>query len=158
RQSQGRRWDSVSRPSRDQRRHRDQDRGGGGQPREHTRDRTRATMPAALGEIPRTLLDIRGGIADIAQPPRRIFLQAPANQPPAAGTVDMARPKSNSFAPPSVRMTFAGLRSRCTIPARWAVSRASTISAAYRRAVASGSGPRSSTVLNVSPSRYSITR
>jgi hypothetical protein len=38
-----------------------------------------------------------------------------------------ARPKSRSFAPDCVSMTFPGFRSRWTMPCRWAASRAKAI-------------------------------
>ena len=47
-------------------------------------------------------------------------------EPSATSPSTFARPKSRSFASPrSVTNTFAGLRSRCTIPAAWAASSAS---------------------------------
>ena len=44
-----------------------------------------------------------------------------------AGAALFARPKSSSFAPACVSMTFAGFRSRWTMPERWALSSASPI-------------------------------
>ena len=56
------------------------------------------------------------------------------------GTALFASPKSSSFAPASVSMTFAGLRSRCTMPERCAVSSAlANLDRAAQRA-AGGSG------------------
>src|SRR5262245_24595647 len=40
---------------------------------------------------------------------------------------NFARPKSSSFTPLLVSITLPGLRSRCTIPLRWALSSASAI-------------------------------
>ena len=56
----------------------------------------------------------------------------PGELPAAAafGPMTRASPKSSSLAPDLVSMTFEGLRSRCTIPCRWALSSASAISAA----------------------------
>ncbi len=48
---------------------------------------------------------------------------------PSTPAPGFANPKSNSFAPPGVSMTFPGFRSRCRIPARCAFSSASQICA-----------------------------
>ena len=45
-----------------------------------------------------------------------------------AGPMALASPKSRSFTPDFVSMTLPGFRSRCTIPCRCALSRASAIS------------------------------
>ena len=76
-----------------------------------------------------------------------------------------ARPKSSSFAvsgaeaPPLLtRKTLPGLRSRCTMPARCALSRASAIWMATAKAFCTGSAPRARRAASVSPSKYSSTR
>ena len=63
------------------------------------------------------------------------------------GAALFASPKSSSFAiggaeapPPRTRKTLAGLRSRWTMPDRWALSSASQISIAIFRASGSGRG------------------
>ena len=64
-------------------------------------------------------------------------------RPPAAipaGSAIRARPKSSSLAPVFVSMTLPGLRSRWTMPARWALSSASAIWAPIRSACSCGSG------------------
>ena len=54
----------------------------------------------------------------------------------------LARPKSRTFTLPSgVSLTFAGLRSRWTMPFSWASSSASAICCATTRASSTGSGP-----------------
>jgi hypothetical protein len=53
----------------------------------------------------------------------------PESEIGVTGGFSFARPKSNSFAPAFVSITFAGFRSRCTIPCRCALSSASAISA-----------------------------
>ena len=70
----------------------------------------------------------------------------------------LARPKSRSFVPDRVSITFPGLRSRWTIPWRCALSNASAISAPYLSTWSSGSGPLASRSPRVSPSTYSMTR
>ena len=58
------------------------------------------------------------------------------------GSIALARPKSRTLTLPSgVTLTFAGLRSRWTIPFSCAASRASAICRAMARASSSGSGP-----------------
>ena len=47
---------------------------------------------------------------------------------PAPSVRSLARPKSSSLTPDFVSITFWGFRSRWTIPARWAWSRAHAIS------------------------------
>ncbi len=69
-----------------------------------------------------------------------------------------ARPKSISLAPDRVSMTFPGLRSRCTTPARWARSSASATWTPIRSVSDIGSAPRPSRSPRVSPSISSITR
>ena len=76
-----------------------------------------------------------------------------------------ARPKSSSFAvggadapPLRTRNTLPGFRSRCTMPARCALSRASAIWIATARASRTVSAPRPRRAASVSPSRYSRTR
>ena len=80
--------------------------------------------------------------------------------PPAVGSrsPSCARPKSSSLAPARVSMTFAGLRSRCTMP-RWCAA-ASAPASWLPSASTSGTGsaPRSSRAASVSPSSLSITR
>ncbi len=80
--------------------------------------------------------------------------------PPARpmNPVERASPKSISLAPDRVSMTFPGLRSRCTIPARWARSSASASWTPILSTSGIGSGPRSSRPASVSPSTSSITR
>ncbi len=74
------------------------------------------------------------------------------------GSTAFARPKSRSLTPDFVSMTLPGFRSRCTMPWRCALSRASAISSPYRSVWSSASGPRASRSDSVSPSRYSMTR
>jgi hypothetical protein len=52
-----------------------------------------------------------------------------------------ATPKSSSFTPFDVSMTFASLRSPWTIPAQWAVPSATAICMIKGRACAGGSAP-----------------
>ena len=69
-----------------------------------------------------------------------------------AGTSECrASPKSSNRTPVSVSMTFPGLRSRWTIPARWAATRALAIWSAVITASARLSGPRPSRIASVSP-------
>ena len=82
-------------------------------------------------------------------------VSAPADRPTGLG---VARPKSSSLAPAFVSITFAGFRSRCTMPAPWAHSRPSAIWLAHRIASDSGKGPRVNRSASVSPSSRSITR
>ncbi len=69
-----------------------------------------------------------------------------------------ARPKSSSFTPLRVSITFPGFRSLCTTPLRCAAARASAISRPYRSTSSSGNGPPVSFWARVVPSRYSMTR
>src|ERR1700724_1136586 len=57
---------------------------------------------------------------------------------PATG---FANPKSSSFAPVVVSITFPGFRSRCTTPLRCALSNPSAICAPYFNTCSSGIGP-----------------
>ena len=61
---------------------------------------------------------------------------------PTTGSRLFARPKSSTFTVPSGRsFTFAGLRSRWTIPCSWAASSASAICRAIGMASLTGIGP-----------------
>ena len=73
------------------------------------------------------------------------------------GRTILARPKSISLMPCRVSMRLPGLRSRWTIPARWASCKASAISIPCRSACSSGSAPFFSRSASASPSRCSIT-
>ena len=75
-----------------------------------------------------------------------------------SAAVGLARPKSSNFAPVEVSMMFPGFRSRCTIPARCALSSAYAICAPYFSTCSGGSGPFSNLFASVSPSTHSITR
>ena len=60
-----------------------------------------------------------------------------------AGSIALARPKSNTFTAPSARsLMFAGLRSRWMMPCSCAASSASAICFAMGSASSSGIGPR----------------
>src|SRR5438876_7589731 len=52
---------------------------------------------------------------------------------PSAGAVGFARPKSISLAPVLVSMTLLGFRSRCTMPARCALSSAPATRKLWRK-------------------------
>ena len=69
-----------------------------------------------------------------------------------------ANPKSISFAPVLVSITFPGFRSRCTTPIACARSSAEAISAPSLSTSATGNGPRATRCARVSPSSSSITR
>ena len=70
----------------------------------------------------------------------------------------LARPKSSTFTFPSgVTFTFAGLRSRWTMPFSCASSRASAICRAIATASSTGTGPRFSRSARSSPSTSSMT-
>ena len=58
-----------------------------------------------------------------------------------AGAAVFARPKSRSFTPDFVSMTFPGFRSRWMMPAWCAASRAAAISIDIFRSCSGGSGP-----------------
>jgi len=86
---------------------------------------------------------------------------SPVPLPTPAGPVipvTRASPKSISLAPDFVSMTLPGLRSRCTIPARWARSSASAIWIPILSTSGIGSAPRAIRAASVSPSTSSITR
>ena len=70
-----------------------------------------------------------------------------------------SRDRSRAASDPlAVNITFAGFRSRWMTPCRWALSSASPMAIATPSASWSGSGPRASRSVSVSPSRYSMTR
>ena len=74
-------------------------------------------------------------------------------------SIAFARPKSSTFTLSSgVILTFAGLRSRWTMPRSCAASSASVICCAILSVSSTGSGPRRSRSASVSPSMSSITR
>ena len=77
-----------------------------------------------------------------------VCLGADVSVPAGSASCCFASPKSSSLTPVAVSMTLLGFRSRCTMPCRCAVSRASAISSAMGRASATGTGPRS-----ISPDR-----
>ena len=71
----------------------------------------------------------------------------------------LARPKSSTFTLPSgVSLTFAGFRSRWTMPLLWASSSASAICSAISSASSTGIAPRASRSLRSSPSTSSRAR
>jgi hypothetical protein len=78
--------------------------------------------------------------------------------PAAGGSIAFARPKSSSFTPERVIMTFPGLRSRCAIPRACAAARPSAICAPIRSTSATGSAPRANRRSSDSPSSSSITK
>ena len=77
---------------------------------------------------------------------------------PVTAGRNFATPKSSSFAPLLVSMMLLGFRSRCTTPARCALSSASAISMAHLSASPDVRGPRCRRSASVCPSRCSITR
>ena len=77
---------------------------------------------------------------------------------PSIAAAGFARPKSSSFTPDAVSITFPGLRSRCTMPARCAFSSASQICTPISNVCFSGSGPFCMRDSRVSPCTYSMTR
>ena len=78
--------------------------------------------------------------------------------PPTIGSSVFARPKSSTFTVPSGRsFTFAGLRSRWTIPSSWAASSASAICRAIGSASSTGIGPSAMRSASVGPSTSSRT-
>jgi len=84
-----------------------------------------------------------------------------SGEEPAAASASkaFARPKSSTFTLPSgVSLTFAGLRSRWTMPLSWAASRASAIWLAIPRASSTGTLPRFSRRARSSPRTSSIAR
>ncbi len=74
------------------------------------------------------------------------------------GPAGAAMPKSSTFAPVSVSITFAGLMSRCTTPMRCAAASAPATCPAVRTASGQASGPPASRSASVCPSTSSITR
>ena len=75
-----------------------------------------------------------------------------------ASVTALATPKSMTIACRPDSITFSGLMSRWTTPARWAVASASAISPSSRTASGTGSSPpRVSRSRSVSPSTYGIT-
>ena len=78
--------------------------------------------------------------------------------PPGPPVTSLASPKSSSFAPVFVSITFDGFKSRCTMPAWCARSSAPPISIAVVSARSSGNAPRCRRAVRVSPSRHSITK
>jgi hypothetical protein len=76
----------------------------------------------------------------------------------APAGIRFARPKSRIFTRPSaVTKTFSGLRSRWTIPFRWAAARPWAIWTAKERACPRVGSRRPSTSRSVSPSSSSVT-
>ena len=70
-----------------------------------------------------------------------------------------AIPKSMTFGPSVVMITFDGLRSRCTTPAAWITLSASASPIARSYSIPASSGPASSTCsASVGPAAYSVTR
>ena len=98
------------------------------------------------------------GIVPCAVPGNVARSVIPDSEMGVAGALNLARPKSSSFAPAFVSMMLAGLTSRSTMPARCARSSAAAIWLAHASACSSGSGPLSRRVASVSPSRCSSTR
>jgi hypothetical protein len=77
---------------------------------------------------------------------------------PEASVTALATPKSITIACRPDSITFSGLMSRCTTPARCAVASASAISPSRRTASGIGSSPpRASRSRSVSPSTYGMT-
>ena len=89
---------------------------------------------------------------------RAVCVGADVSVPGGPASCCFASPKSSSRTPVSVSMTLVGFKSRCTMPCRCAVSRASAISTAMGSASATAIGPRSRRWATVSPSRNSMTR
>ena len=76
----------------------------------------------------------------------------------ASPSTALARPKSRIFTESSREtLTFAGFRSRCTMPRSCAYSRPSAICFAIRTASSTGNGPDSMRSASVGPSTSSIT-
>ena len=72
---------------------------------------------------------------------------------------DLARPKSLTFGSPSaVSRTLAGLRSRWTIPKRWASPTARASTATIRAAGPGAQGVPVSRPARLPPSMYSISK
>ena len=83
----------------------------------------------------------------------------PETAPAASPAQALARPKSSTLTCPSApTFTFAGLRSRWTIPFSWAASSASAICFAIATASSSGTRPRAMRSERSSPSASSRTR
>jgi hypothetical protein len=79
--------------------------------------------------------------------------------PLVMGSRALARPKSRSFTFPSgVSLTFAGFKSRWTIPCSCAASRASAICRAMASASGGRSGPEASRAVRSSPGTSSMAR
>ena len=77
--------------------------------------------------------------------------------PEESGDHALARPKSSTFTSPSAEsLTFAGLRSRWTMPFSWAASSASAIRRAIAIASSTGSRPRRRRSARSSPSTSSM--
>ncbi|HET9372386.1 MAG TPA: hypothetical protein VFO19_19120 [Vicinamibacterales bacterium] len=75
------------------------------------------------------------------------------------GSAALANPKSSTFAVPSdLTLMLAGFRSRWTMPASCAVSRATATCLAIASAWEIGSGPRAISSAKSSPGTSSITR
>ncbi|AQZ64213.1 hypothetical protein BKM31_24560 [[Actinomadura] parvosata subsp. kistnae] len=69
----------------------------------------------------------------------------------------LAMPKSITRGPSAPRMTLAGLKSRCTMPAWWTAARAVAVPTARRRREAPVRGPCSATArARDGPSTYSL--
>ena len=81
------------------------------------------------------------------------------SRPPAAASRNLAMPKSSTLTvPSSVSITFAGLMSRWTMPARCAVARARQTCAASSATRSGGSGPSVSNSPTVRPESNGMTR
>ena len=84
---------------------------------------------------------------------------AASDTPVPSGSSAFARPKSMTLTVPSVRtFTFAGFRSRWTMPRSCALSSASAIWRAIGSTSASGMGPRDTRDVRSSPATSSMTR
>ena len=110
-----------------------------------------ACSGATYGSDPKAAVMVRSASCPAAATPVRVRWVSSWSE---------AIPKSASLARPSaVTMTFAGLTSWWTIPARWAASRASTSSSPTRAAAAHPTGPDPSTrSRRVGASTSSMTR
>lgn len=81
------------------------------------------------------------------------------SRPPVVASRNLAIPKSSTFTmPSSVTITFAGLMSRCTMPARCAVARARQTCAASTATRSGGSGPSATDSRRVRPESNGMTR
>ena len=127
-------------------------------------ERASASLPSICSGdmywmVPTTLPATVSGLTGVGPDMVRAADRSGADPEPAAPSVaGLAKPKSISLVPALVSMMLPGLRSRCTMPARCAISKASATSIPIFRSSGNGKGPFRRRSARVSPSRNSMTR